>query len=64
MNQLELKRLLNNIINNIGIKGKMICNKTGISPADLSRFKNGKIGLCLADSERLEKYLSTFKALI
>lgn len=49
-------------VQNIGIKAKVISQKTGILACDLSRFKNGKIELCLLDCEKLKNYLDTFNS--
>lgn len=64
MSQIELKNLFIQIISQVGIKSKVIANKTGISQSDLSRFKNGHICLCLRDSQNLEDYLNTFKNML
>ena len=64
VNQTQLKILLNQIIEQVGIKAKVIAIKTGISQSDLSRFKNGQICLCLRDSQKLENYLDTFKNML
>jgi len=64
MNQLDLKILLNQVINKVGIKGKVISQKTGINASDLSRFKNGQILLCERDSQKLESLLNTFKIML
>ncbi len=62
MNQKALREQLMCAIQNIGIKAKVISQKTGILACDLSRFKNNKIELCLSDYEKLKNYLDTFNS--
>ncbi len=55
-NQNELREKLSVTIEK-GLVAKAIAAKTGITSDILSRFKNGHICLCEADSSRLSAYL-------
>ena len=55
-NQKELRNKLSAIINS-GLSAISISKATNISRIDLSRFKNGQIGLIESDAENLKKYL-------
>jgi hypothetical protein len=56
MNQTDLRNKLINVIEN-GLVAKIIAQKTNIPQDVLSRFKNGKVCLCVSDAVRLERYL-------
>lgn len=57
MSQEFLRGRLLNFIENEGVNQKFIANQTKISETSLSRFKNGKAKLYLADRESLNSYL-------
>lgn len=57
MSQEFLRERLLNFIENEGVNQKFIANQTKISETTLSRFKNGKVKLYLADRESLNSYL-------
>lgn len=60
MDQEQLKKRLMYALNTVGLKAKQISGYTGISQADISRFKNGKIMLCLSDAQKLANYFDKF----
>lgn len=60
MDQEQLKKRLLYATTEIGLKAKQISKYTGISQADISRFKNGQIMLCLSDAKKLNNYFDRF----
>lgn len=62
LNQENLRKQLQIAVTDIGLKAKNISEKTGILYCDVSRFKNGKIDLCIADFDKLKAYLDTFSS--
>lgn len=60
MDYITLQKRLVYAINKIGIKARSISKMTGISDAELSRFKNGKAFLSAPAAKKLQKYLDGF----